>query len=226
MTKALAMTNKLRPELTLPLPEHIATLPVRRGYPVPWFVEWINGEPEFRVMDPREYAIAVREKRCWTCGIPLGSRIVFPVGPMCCCHLISAEPPSHKACAEWSVVNCPFLSMSKMVRRDGNFPGGFDHFAKPAGDMILRNLGVMALWCTRTYDIIKMPEGPLIYMGDPEWVTFWREGRLATRAEIEESIVTGLPEIEKGIARAPHPESERKRIYGNRDALERWLPAA
>jgi hypothetical protein len=35
----------------------------------------------------------------------------FVVGPMCGINRNSAEPPSHKECAQWSARNCPFLSV-------------------------------------------------------------------------------------------------------------------
>jgi hypothetical protein len=40
--------GRLRPELT-ELPLRMRGLPLdERGYPVPWFVAWIDGKPEFR----------------------------------------------------------------------------------------------------------------------------------------------------------------------------------
>ena len=39
-----------------PMPSRIAALPVdERGYPVPWFVAWIDGKPEFRCADPAKF---------------------------------------------------------------------------------------------------------------------------------------------------------------------------
>src|SRR5215510_204714 len=102
-----------------PLPRRMQSLPVSdRGFPVPWFVPWVNGQPEFRAMDGRKFELAVGKKLCWVCGQPLGTRFAFVVGPMCGINRISSEPPSHRECAEFSAMGCPFLSMPKMVRRD------------------------------------------------------------------------------------------------------------
>lgn len=55
----------VRPELEA-LPERMRSLPLdHRGYPVPWFVAWIEGKPEFRAMDADKFRRAIREKRCW-----------------------------------------------------------------------------------------------------------------------------------------------------------------
>ena len=62
-------------EFASPLPDRMKALPVdKRGYPVPKFVEWIDGEPDFRVVSPSHMARCFRHHRCWICGEPLGSQ--------------------------------------------------------------------------------------------------------------------------------------------------------
>ncbi len=49
------------------MPERIKALaldPVR-GFPVPWFVAWVEGRPEFRAMDGEKFIRAILEKRCY-----------------------------------------------------------------------------------------------------------------------------------------------------------------
>lgn len=181
----------IRPELE-PLPRRLAKLPLdARGYPVPWFVGWVDGVPEFRAMDARKWVAAVRSKRCWVCGEPLGKWLAFPIGPMCLVNRTTAEPPCHRECAEWSIRNCPFLSQPRQVRRDDHLP---DAVQAPGGLGIQRNPGVTCLVITRGYEVFDDGHGkPLITIGEPEEVTWWREGRAATRDEVEESIDTGLP---------------------------------
>src|SRR5262245_2742625 len=104
-----ATATILRPELP-PVPERMRKLPLHRGYPVPWFVEWIEGVPDFRIMDGRKLVRAVKEKRCWVCGELMGSYLAFTIGPMCAVNRISAEPPSHRECASFSARGCPFLT--------------------------------------------------------------------------------------------------------------------
>lgn len=186
----------LRPDLE-PLPPRLRRLPLdARGYPVPWFVAWVPGPdgndvPEFRASDARKFRRAVKERLCWVCGEMLGRWLAFPIGPMCAITRTISEPPSHRECAEWSIRNCPFLSQPAMVRREENLPA--DAVA-PGGHGLKRNPGVIGLWITRSYEVWNDGNGkPLITVGDPSDVTWWREGRRATRAEVDASVRGGLP---------------------------------
>lgn len=190
------MTN-IRPDLEL-LPMRLRKLPIdARGYPVPWFVAWVDGPdgpgtlPEFRAMDAAKFRRAVKERLCWVCGEPLGRWLAFPIGPMCAITRTISEPPSHLECAEWSVRNCPFLSQPKMVRRETDLPADAK---EAAGHGIKRNPGVMCLWVTRGYELFSDGKGgTLITIGAPDRVMWWCEGRAATRAEVEASVTSGLP---------------------------------
>lgn len=193
------MTTALRPELET-LPPRLRKLPVdARGYPVPWFVAWVDGPdgpetvPEFRAMDARKFRRAIKERLCWVCGEALGRWLAFPIGPMCAITRTISEPPSHLECAEWSVRNCPFLSQPRQVRREDGLP---DDVEAPGGIAIMRNPGVMCLWVTRSYEVFNDGHGkPLITIGEPERVAWWREGRAATREEVEASVTSGFPSL-------------------------------
>jgi hypothetical protein len=202
------------------------SLPVdERGYVVPWFVAWVDGKPEFRVTDGRKWALAVEKKLCWVCGQALGTRFAFVVGPMCGINRISAEPPSHKDCAEFSAMGCPFLSMPKMVRREGGLP---EEVTDPAGVMLRRNPGVGLLWHTREYRVFKAPNGYLIRMGEPFEVAWWTQGRQATRQEVEEAIASGLPALLEACDAEEKPEDRkaaRAHLEEQRLALWPLLPA-
>lgn len=219
------MTNKLRDGMP-PLPKRMRSLPVDdRGYPVPWFVAWLDGKPEFRAMDGRKWQAAVEKHLCWVCGQPLGSRFTFVVGPMCGVNRISAEPPSHRDCAEFSARACPFLTMPKMVRRAAGLP---EEVHNPGGIMIRRNPGVGLLWHTRDYKIVTAPNGALIRMGEPFEVAWWAEGRVASRAEVEEAIATGLPLLLEACDQEKTPEDReaaRAQLEEQRLALWPLLPA-
>jgi len=187
----------VRPDLGT-LPPRIAKLRMdARGYPVPWFVAWIDGPdgpetvPEFRAVDARKFVRAVKGKLCWVCGEPLGRWLAFPIGPMCAITRTTAEPPCHADCAEWSIKHCPFLSQPRAVRRENDLP---DEVEPPAGHGIMRNPGVICLWITREYELFDDGRGkPLITVGKPERVLWWCEGRAATRAEVDASVHGGLP---------------------------------
>jgi hypothetical protein len=184
----------VKPEMPEP-PRFMRDLPVdpKRGYLVPWFVKWIDGQPEFRVMDRDKFWLAVKEKRCWVCGKSLYAEHVFTIGPMCAINRISSEPPSHRECAQYSARVCPFLSKPQMTRR----PIETDEQIHVAGIMIERNPGVTLLYYTKRYRILKVNDGVLFQLGRAFKVEWFREGREATRAEVMESMRTGLPALEK-----------------------------
>lgn len=187
----MTTTTPIKPELE-PLPERMRNLPVdERGYPVPWFVAWVDGKPEFRAMDARKLRNAVKQRLCWVCGQGLGRWLAFPIGPMCSITRTISEPPSHRECAEWSIRNCPFLSNPQFVRNEDNMPA---EARGPAGFGIKRNPGVTCLWMTREYEYFDDGRGAVLFtVGKPEGVTWWREGRAATRAEVEAAVESGLP---------------------------------
>jgi hypothetical protein len=194
--------NQLRPEIdSVSIPERIRALPVdERGYPVPWFVEWIDGKPEFRVADGEKWMRAVRYRICWVCGQKLGSYLIFVLGPMCGITRTTTEPACHLDCARFAAQACPFLIRAHMIRR------GQEELAAmgvtSSGNAIKRNPGVALLWTTRSFEVWRPAPGEmLISVGDPLEVEWWSAGRKATRAEVEESIRTGLPLLEAEAAK-------------------------
>jgi hypothetical protein len=177
----------------LEMPPRIARLPLdRRGYPVPWFVAYIDREPDFRVVRPRGVDQALSESRCWICGqLMLDTRVAYVVGPMCAVNRTSAEPPSHRDCARYAARACPFLTRPHARRRENNLP---ENGGAP-GLMIRRNPGVALVWITR--QPLRVFEdgrgGRLFDIGEPVAAEWYAEGRSATRAEVMASIESGLP---------------------------------
>lgn len=179
------------------LPERLARLPRdKRGFPVPAFVEWIDDEPDFRIMSREHLVACVKKSRCWICGDVLGAYKVFVIGPMCCVNRVAPEPPSHYECALFAARNCPFLSKPLAKRGDLSDVGE----VHVAGMMIERNPGVCALWVTRRYSVFHA-NGTLFKIGDPERVEFYAKGRKAFLDEIDESVVTGLPILEEAAVK-------------------------
>jgi hypothetical protein len=206
-------------------PERMRKLPINdKGYPVPWFVEWIEGKPDFRIMDARKWQLAVRYRRCWLCGDPLGVNQTFVAGPMCGINRTSAEPPSHRGCAIYAAQACPFLTLPKAVRREANFPEGG---IPPAGIMLSRNPGVTMLWTCQQYTVYKShggASGYLIEMGEPKQVEWYAHGRMATRAEVDESIRTGLPSLQ--VAADAEGAEARQLLLKFIERLQPYLPEA
>jgi len=212
----------LRGELE-PLPTRMASLPVdSRGYVVPWFVDWIDGKPEFRAMDPNKWIRAVRDKLCWVCGDRLGRWMTFVAGPMCGINRTSSEPPCHLECARWSARNCPFLNNPEQIRRTD---ADINNESKCIGGVGLRrNPGVTMLWTTKDYSIFSDGQGGrLVHMGEPESVEWFASGRAATLAEVTESIETGLPAL---VSIARQQEGALKFLEEARTRFQRYLPSA
>src|SRR3954454_7942113 len=120
----------------------------KRGYPVPWFVAWFDGEPDFRVMDDVKLHRIARgqDRSCWVCGERLSRLSAYVIGPMCAVNRVSSEPTSHVECAEYAAQACPFLSNPRRTRQEGEHRPMPDGVTEPAGKAILRNPGVALVW--------------------------------------------------------------------------------
>lgn len=119
----------------------------------------------------------------------MGASQTFVVGPMCIANRNSGEPPGHRDCAEFAVQACPFILRPNMVRREDertvNATGG-------GGVMIPRNPGVVAVYTSKDWKLTPDPNGkPLWNVGNYSHISWWREGRSATFAGVEESITSG-----------------------------------
>lgn len=217
----------MRPDLIEAPPAALKGLPTdHRGYVVPFFVEWIDGKPDFRVVDGRKLARCVHEKLCWLCGGPLAKTVAYVIGPMCAINRVSSEPPSHLACAEYACRVCPFLSMPNAKRREANMPT--DGVWAP-GLGLKRNPGVTLLWVTR--DRLKPihvdgsvggRRGTLFDVGEPTQVAWYAEGRTATRAEVLASIESGIP----SLAELADQQDAEQPGAGARSELERLTSRA
>ena len=185
-----------------PLPLRMAGLKLdHRGYPVPYFVAWIDGKPDFRVMDGAKLYPAVKDSLCWLCGQKLGKFKTFTIGPMCAINRTISEPPSHLECATFAVQACPFLSMPKAQRREAGLTIDGVNLKEAAGTGLKRNPGVTLLWTTLAFKPFKDGRGGVLFrLGDPESLSWWAESRTATREEILESINSGLPLLQSVAA--------------------------
>lgn len=220
MTDHIADVSKMVPRA---VPARMAHLPrTAAGLPIPWFVAWKDGRYDFRVVDAHKIAPAVKRRLCWLCGQQMGRMMCFVVGPMCVVNRVSSEPPMHRECAEYAVQVCPFLTQPSRVRREGGLPED----VHMAGTPILRNPGVSVLYVTRSYTVDRVPGGVLFDMGVPEEVAWWARGRLATRAEVEDSIASGLPALQEiaehhdgpdGVAALAHQVERALRLLPGED---------
>lgn len=188
----------------IPLPNRMLALPrdQRRDLPIPWFVDITpDGKHDFRVIRRGGVAQAYMRQTCWICGQPLGRFRCFVLGPLSTISRVTSEPPCHRACAEYAVKVCPFMVRPNMRRQDHNLPADIQ---PPPGQHLDRNPGVVAIWVVETnrtgsaYQVVPAGEGYLIQLTThPTEVTWWREGRAATRPEVYASMVDGFPELLK-----------------------------
>jgi hypothetical protein len=183
------------------MPPRIARLPRdSRGYPIPWFVHWEDGVPDFRVIGLGKWAAAARFERCWICGDPRGRNFTFVAGPMGTITRVNGEPPCHADCALFAAKACPFLARPRMRRNEKDLP---DHVESPL--MALHNPGVCALWETRSFRAIRgLASEPLAVMGPPTGVLWFTGGREADRATVQEALKEALLRLEQNAHdRAP-----------------------
>ncbi|MHC3474646.1 hypothetical protein ACYF6T_38955 [Streptomyces sp. 7R007] len=201
---------------TLPAPPpRIARLPRdRHGRPIPWFVDHVDGEPDFRVADTRKLHNAIVFRCCWLCGHTLRNTILglaatqyaYVIGPMCAVNRVSSEPPAHRDCALYAAQACPFLTTPGMRRRPIDVPD----LVKPDGEMILRNPGVALVWVTNAWRMI--PGQQLFDVGDPAETLWFREGRPATRGEVLAAIDSGMPILRQAADKDSDPKAAQAHL--------------
>lgn len=214
--------NKVRSDLP-PLTERIARLPVdKRGYPVPFFVAWPDGphgEPEFRMADAQKMKLCIVAHLCWVCGERIRGPRAYVIGPMCSVTRTTSEPPSHIECAEWSVKGCPFLTKPQMERRKDDYI--LARRNNGAGIMIERNPGVSAVWVTNGHKLFDDQRGRKLFrVNDPQAVSWWCEGRPATRSEVIASIESGMHFLLDPCV----DQAERDEVMEMRERVNQFLP--
>jgi hypothetical protein len=184
-----------------PLPPAMRLLPLDpRGYPIPWFVAYIDGKPDFRVMDPDKLEKAYQHGFCWICGGPLMARKCFVLGPMCTIQAVSEEPPSHLDCALYAVRACPFIVLPNAKRRlsaGSNAPSG----TKIVATVIDANPGMYAIWIARRYTVQRPPR-PLFGLTDCTGIYWYKAGREATAIEALTALHTAYATLRAAGANA------------------------
>lgn len=185
-----------------PLPPKMNKRPLdHRGYPVPWFVAYVNGVWDFRVIDTPKLNIAVQQNLCWLCGRRLNKWHTFVIGPMCAISRTTAEPPCHYECAKYAAMACPFLTLPESRRNDAGLPDGTQ---EPAGVFIKGNPGICCLYSTQQryrwwYPDASVPKY-LIRMPRAERIEFYCHGRPATTEERTRAVDKALEMLQAAAA--------------------------
>lgn len=204
------------------VPQRMRRLPVdKHGRVVPFFVAWVDGVPDHRIADADRLRDAIKLKLCSLCGGHMGRYSTFVLGPMCTVTRTAPEPPSHLECATYAAIACPFLATPRMRRRDTSLPEGH---TEPGGVMLRRNPGVTAVWTSRNALPYSDKGKPLFDVGDPTSVSWYAEGRPATRDEVLASLDSGMPGLrEMAETEGPRAVADLKRKH---NAALRYLPCA
>lgn len=202
------------------MPDGIAALPKdKHGRPVPKFVDWIDGEPDYRQVKPGWREFCVENNICWICSEFLGVSQYFVLGVMCCLNRTAGEPPCHRCCAEYAARMCPRLAMPP-IKGGVLYPNGIQFDPNP---------DVIGIWETQNWEPRFAGNGTLFDIGDPVSATFWRRGRQATKIEVLNAIKHDkyfLSMIRSNIPKmATDPVSRTKMMRLDRDLrlFRQWL---
>jgi hypothetical protein len=208
------MNKKLREGLPPP-PARMRHLPIdARGYPVPWFVHWVDGKPDFRTVDPVKFEGCLKHGKCWICGDIMGGKKTFVLGPLNILNRVTSEPPSHWECALYAVTVCPFLILPK-----AQYKSGAENYAP---GQIMRNPGVCAMWSTAHFKRATNPR--LLIVGEPTQIWWFSQGQLAQRGPVAKSLEEGLPILWKMAKNAANYADYCVEIEQQWAAAQKYLP--
>ena len=199
-------------------PEPIAELPIdERGYPVPYFVKYIDGVPDFRVVDHAKVVNATIDRRCFICGSPLDDTFHFAMGPRSALFRQTNHGPSHKECIEYSLETCPFILYPNAQRRRAALPDiplSYDTATQPARPEIY----VIAHVPSQEVDIVNNVTSLVCSWNTIDY-QYWRDDRWIT-SEVAEPYF--LKEYEKYRAELEHA---KKPDDWSQSKWEGWLQA-
>jgi len=205
-----------------PLPAGMRDLPLdERGIPVPWFVDWFAGKPDFRVVDGRKLAEGWKRDLCWICGKPLYAFRAWIVGPIGMINRCTREPPAHLECARVALTQCPFLSNPQMKRSKAALPAGHSG----GGNLVEHNSGLSSAWITkgRGGELFDPGNGPLFRIFPPHKVEWFYKGAPATDDEVRAEFGQAagrLREIDR-----QHGPAALQNLEVRISNCAKWLPA-
>lgn len=222
---------KLRPTLP-PIPPDMQDLPVsQHGFPVPYFVKWVDGVPDFRISDLSAMYTCTQMRLCMICGKPLRGEGVFAMGPISALTRGNDEPPMHRACAEFSAQACPWMLMPAKSRNEAK--------TKPEGILSTNDLldtpgavyeGAPLIWClydTDCFGVQVQPNRTLMYLlGEPREIYWWKEGRRASRDEVIEGLELARQRVIQFYDSTLENEVVADEVGKMVEALNPWLPEA
>jgi hypothetical protein len=94
-----------------------------RGYPIPYFVPYVDGKPNFRFTSHIKIWKCVEENLCGICGKKLYKDYSYIItGVIGMGNRVSSDAAMHRVCAEFALVSCPHMFYEKAERKE-NKPG-------------------------------------------------------------------------------------------------------
>jgi hypothetical protein len=148
-----------------PIPAFLSHLPKWGEYPVPFVQMWLDGKPDFRIVDPNRIERCVKERLCAICGHKLCESVYFIGGPAAKENHLFGDPGMHEKCAAFAARTCPFVS----GRQDG-------YSSRPVDESKVRTQPLMSpvrppdmfILRTRTFRSVVVNDSPMILAG--RWI--------------------------------------------------------
>lgn len=158
------------------IPSFLEHLKVYRGFPVPWFVAYVDGKPDFRMIDPKKMQYALEQDKCFVCGKKhIKGLYFFITGPMGLANGVHSDCPLHLDCAKYSLQICPHLFFERTQRNEtGDLYKYVSATTGQAG--IKEKPSELYLIKANKYKTIPGPEGGrLIKFNVVDFEEFWYE---------------------------------------------------
>lgn len=159
-------------------PALLAARPTFAGLPVPYFVGWVGGRPDFRLLDAQRQGFCFAYAKCAICGSAGPTPKYLICGPIGLENRVHTEPAVHEACARYALLTCPYLSRADSARRQ-DYPAGsrYSHggLAEKPDELFLVELD--------KWQLLRVPSGRLLNFRPVRTLRyFYQDGQLVEDA--------------------------------------------
>lgn len=161
----------MRKELSIPSSlKHLSV--DERGYPIPYFVAYVNGKPDFRLYDSEKWRLCIKFDKCAICGRKNHPKSYFFIGgELMSKNKVSSDNAMHRACAEFSLQACPHMYFQKADRNDHG-----DEYKKAQGN--------------NPFLVESKPTAIHLIKADKYWVETIQGARLIQFRKVSEEVYT------------------------------------